>query len=260
MNRILQLHYKTNNNKSSLLGYQPINWALYTKGIIVELLEVVPWGRSLSEYRDMFSLSRDDLEKKILGCGDGPACFNTEVSSNGGDVTSIDPIYRFNADQIWSRIDKVYPQIMEQVSKNKNDYVWKNISSVEELGKVRMEAMMAFLKDYKKHQKSGRYIDASLPTLPFNFDEFDLALCSHYLFLYSDHVNLDQHIQSMKELCRIAKEVRVYPLLSISSNEKSPHLNPVMAELERDGIKVSLVPVEYEFQKGATEMLVAKSI
>ena len=226
----------------------------------MELSKVVPWGRSLSEYRDMFSLSSDDLEKKILGCGDGPACFNAEVSSNGGDVISIDPIYRFNADQIRSRIDEVYPQIMEQVLKNKNDYVWKNISSVEELGRIRMEAMTDFLNDYNKYQKSGRYIDASLPTLPFDFDEFDLALCSHYLFLYSELVNFEQHIQSMKELCRITKEVRVYPLLSISSNEKSPHLNLVMEELDRDGVNVSLVPVEYEFQKGATEMLVAQSV
>ncbi len=226
----------------------------------MELSKVVPWGRSLSEYRDMFSLSSDDLEKKILGCGDGPACFNAELRAKGGRVTSIDPIYRFSPDQIRLRIDEVYPQIMKQVSKNKNDYVWKNISGVEELGKVRMGAMAVFLNDYEKHQNSGRYIDASLPILPFDNGEFDLALCSHYLFLYSEHVGLEQHIQSMKELCRVAKEVRVYPLLCIGDNKESPHLKPVMAELERDGVKVSLLAVEYEFQKGATRMLVAKSV
>jgi len=80
----------------------------------------------------MFSLTRDDLRKKILDCGDGPACFNAELSAKGGNVTSIDPIYQFNPDQIRSRIEGVFPQIMEQVSKNKDDYVWKNISSVEE--------------------------------------------------------------------------------------------------------------------------------
>jgi len=37
----------------------------------MELSEVVPWGRSLSEYIEMFSLSENDLEKKILGCGGG---------------------------------------------------------------------------------------------------------------------------------------------------------------------------------------------
>jgi len=234
--------------------------ALYTKGDIMELSEVVPWGRAFSEYREMFSLTNDDLGKKILGCGDGPASFNAELSSSGGNVTSIDPIYRFSPGQIRSRIEEVYPQVMEQVSKNYTDYVWNAIRSVEDLGKVRMEAISIFLRDYKNNQKSGRYINASLPVLPFEGGEFDLALCSHYLFLYSEHVNLELHIQSMKELCRVAKEVRVYPLLSIKSNKESPHLKPVMTELERNGISTSLVSVPYEFQKGAIKMLVAKSV
>ena len=226
----------------------------------MELSEVVPWGRTFSEYREMFSLTNDDLGKKILGCGDGPASFNAELSTKGGNVTSIDPIYRFSPGQIRSRIEEVYPQVMDQVSKNHTDYIWNVITNVEDLGKVRMEAMSVFLRDYKNNQKSGRYINASLPTLPFEDGKFDLALCSHYLFLYSEHVNLSEHIQSLKELCRVAKEVRVYPLLSINNNEESPHLHPVIAELEKNGISASLVSVKYEFQKGATKMLVAKSV
>jgi hypothetical protein len=155
---------------------------------------------------------------------------------------------------------EVYPQIMEQVSKNKEDYVWKNMGSVEELGMVRMLAMTIFLRDYEQGIKCGRYINASLPKLPFEDEEFDLALCSHYLFLYSEHVNQEQHILSMRELCRVASEVRVYPLLSIGSNKQSPHLEPVVSALNDSGISVSLVPVEYEFQRGATEMLVAKCV
>lgn len=224
----------------------------------MELSKVVPWGRSLNEYREMFSLSEGDLEKKLLGCGDGPACFNAELSKNGGNVISVDPIYEFNGAEIRSRVDEVYPQIMDQVSKNKDDYVWKNIINVDELGKVRMNAMDIFLNDYEEGGKSGRYIAASLPTLPFEDNAFDLALCSHYLFLYSEHVSQEQHILSMKELCRVSKEVRVYPLLSIGNNNKSPHLEPVIAALTDSGVNISFVPVEYEFQKGATEMLVAK--
>lgn len=226
----------------------------------MELSEVVPWGRSFSEYKEMFSLSSDDIRKKILGCGDGPAGFNAELSANGGDVISIDPIYQFSAVQIQSRIEKIYPKIMDQVSRNKEDYVWKSIRDVKELGEVRMEAVRVFLNDYENALETGRYLNASLPILPFKNGEFDLALCSHYLFLYSDHVNQEQHIESMKELCRVAKEVRVYPLLSISNNKMSPHLAPVMKALEVGGINVSLVSVKYEFQKGATEMLVAKCV
>ncbi len=102
--------------------------------------------------------------------------------------------------------------------------------------------------------------DLTKPVLPFKDQEFQLALCSHYLFLYSVHVSQEQHTLSMVELCRVAHEVRVYPLLSIENNEKSKHLEPVISALTNDGINVSLVPVEYEFQKGATEMLVAKCV
>jgi hypothetical protein len=226
----------------------------------VELSSVIPWGRSLSEYKAMFSLSNDDLSKKILGCGDGPASFNAELTEQNGHVISVDPIYQFNADQIQSRIGEVYSQVIEQVSKHKDDYVWKHIPNVEVLGKVRMQAMRLFLADYGVAKGSGRYLNASLPALPFEDGEFEIALCSHYLFLYSKHVNQNQHILSMKELCRIAKEVRVYPLLSLSNNQASPHLKPVIAELEAGGINVALVDVHYEFQKGATQMLVAKNV
>ena len=41
--------------------------------------------------------------------------------------------------------------------------------------------------------------------------EFDLALCSHLLFLYSEQLTADFHLASIRELCRVAGEVRVFP-------------------------------------------------
>ncbi len=225
----------------------------------MELSKVVPWGRTFKEYKKMFSLSESDLKKTILGCGDGPACFNAELTKIGGSVISVDPIYQFNSELIGGRIEEVYPKIMEQVTKNKNDYVWDTIGSVENLGKTRMEAMCKFLDDYEDGKKSGRYVNESLPTVTFENMAFELALCSHYLFLYSNHINQTQHIASMKELCRVAKEVRVYPLLSLDG-KKSMHLSPVMSALTDIGIDVSFHSVKYEFQKGAVEMLVAKNV
>ena len=221
----------------------------------MELSNVVPWGRSFNEYKAMFSLNEPDLKITILGCGDGPACFNAELTKAGGNIVSIDPIYQFNAEQIRSRIKQVYPQVMSQVAENLDDFVWKTIANIDELGRVRMQAMERFLNDYQQGKKSGRYMEASLPALPFDDNEFDLALCSHYLFLYSEQVDRSQHILSMEELCRVAKEVRVYPLLSLDGLT-SKHLEPVMAVLKGRGFGVSLQKVEYQFQKGATEMLV----
>ena len=45
----------------------------------VRLDHIVPWGRSLDEYRLMFNLTESELGSTILGCGDGPASFNAEI-------------------------------------------------------------------------------------------------------------------------------------------------------------------------------------
>jgi hypothetical protein len=45
--------------------------------------QIVPWGRSFDEYVRMFSLTPDDLDKNILGCGDGPASFNAAIRCCG---------------------------------------------------------------------------------------------------------------------------------------------------------------------------------
>jgi hypothetical protein len=225
----------------------------------VELKNVVPWGRSFDEYQEIFSLTNVDLNKSILGCGDGPASFNAELTKRGGNVVSVDPTYEFTAEELQSRIAQVYDEIMPQMLINKDRYVWESIPSVEALGKIRMRAMNEFIADFEVGKKSGRYFHDSLPSLPFKEKEFDLALCSHYLFLYSEHVNLEQHIASVKELSRVAREIRIYPLLSLDG-VISKHLNDVILALTDMGLNCSLVGVEYQFQKGATQMLVVESV
>ena len=212
----------------------------------------------------MFNLTDSDLNKSILGCGDGPASFNAELSKRGGRIISIDPLYQFGADELRSRICQAYDAIMSQVEKYKDRYVWKSIPSIRALspwralGQIRMEAMNTFIADYEKGKSEGRYIPGSLPALSFRNKQFDIALCSHYLFLYSEQVDLDQHIASIKELCRVAAEVRIYPLLSLEG-ELSPHLDEVVAALPGWGLVCSKVNVAYQFQKGATHMLVVTS-
>ena len=218
------------------------------------LNQVVPWGRSADEYAAMFDLSKEDLEKRILDCGGGPASFNCSLTKRGGHVISADPIYHFNAYEISKRISETYEEIMVQTRNNKNEFIWKHICSIEELGRVRMAAMKDFLSDYASGRKEGRYVDADLPALPFGDGVFDIALSSHFLFLYSEQFSEDFHFRSILELCRISSEVRIFPLLELGAR-KSRHLDPVMRRLEKDGIKVSVEKVPYEFQKGGNEML-----
>ncbi len=65
--------------------------------MVMKLENVVPFGRSLDEYVHMFNLTERELKLDLLGVADGPASFNAELSANGGCVTSVDPIYVFEA-------------------------------------------------------------------------------------------------------------------------------------------------------------------
>ena len=221
----------------------------------MKLEHVVPWGRTIEEYQQMFNLGEEDKHKKILGCGDGPASFNAELTQMGGKIISIDPIYQFSKQQISDRIEQVRPIIMEQIIQNKGAYLWNQFDSPLQLEQTRLSAMNHFLADYDKGKAEQRYIHGSLPKLNFADKEFDLALCSHFLFLYEEHFSLQDHIQSITELVRVSKEVRIYPLLSLEGTQ-SNYLTSVIEHFERLGTKVGLEEVSYQFQKGATKMLV----
>ena len=124
----------------------------------------------------------------ILGCADGPASFNAEASRLGHSVISIDPLYRFDAGTIRDRIAVTYHKMLEQARRNSQQFVWDTIQSVQELGFIRMRAMQAFLDDYDLGKRQGRYIDAELPSIALPDKSFDLAVCSHFLFLYTEQV------------------------------------------------------------------------
>jgi hypothetical protein len=97
-------------------------------------------------------------------------------------------------------------------------------------------------------------VTAKLPRLPFDDRTFSLALCSHFLFLYSEQFSAQFHIDSVVELCRVADEVRIFPLLGLG-NVPSPHVGAVKRSAERLGRKVEIVQVTYEFQRGGNQMM-----
>ena len=205
----------------------------------------------------MFALSAADLDRQILGCGDGPASFNAELSQRGGHIISIDPIYEFDVPQIKSRIAETYEEVMAQTRKNKHEFIWETITSVEELGRIRMLAMDTFLDDFDAGKQTGRYIAGALPSLPFDNGRFDLALSSHFLFLYSAHFSAEFHLQALQEMLRVAQEVRVFPLLMLGG-APSPHLDFVIKQITKEGFSIEIKRTQYEFQKGGDEMLVIK--
>lgn len=220
----------------------------------LKLDKVIPWGRSLDEYIAMFHLTSSDRDLAILDCAGGPASFNIEMTRQGKKVISCDPIYQFTAPEIAQRIQESYQTVVQGVKANFDCYNWTDFESPEQLGEIRMSAMQQFLEDLPLGIQQNRYVTGELPSLTFKNRQFDIALCSHFLFTYSDHFSADFHLESINELCRVAQEVRIFPLLKISG-ETVPILSQIIKELVKQGHSAEIEEVCYEFQNGGNQML-----
>ena len=220
---------------------------------MIEYQNIVPWGRSYTEYVSMFNLTPEFLSKKVLGCGDGPAAFNSVATAFGSKVTSIDPIYDLSPKEIEKRINETFTEVINQTKLNLDKFKWDQFGSIEGLGKIRMKSMKQFLSDYEQGKEEGRYIAASIPNLPFENDTFDLVLSSHFLLLYSEQLDLDFHFKAIDEMLRVGSELRIFPVVDLNSNP-SPFIQPIMEKYSNS----ELIKVNYEFQLGGNQMLVFK--
>ena len=58
----------------------------------------------------------------------------------------------------------------------------------------------------------------------------------------------------MTELCRVAREIRIFPLLALDGSH-SPHVAPVVDLLRRIGRSASIETVAYQFQRGSNQTM-----
>jgi hypothetical protein len=223
--------------------------------MVMKLDKVVPFGRSFDEYVKMFNLSLQDLQAKILGVADGPASFNATATKQGSQVISIDPLYNFSGEEIKQRFEAVVDNIIAQVAATPDDWVWSYHQSPEDLRHNRQQALEIFLADYDLGTKQGRYQIGELPQLNFKDQTFDIALCSHFLFLYSEQLSYQFHLESITEILRVSSQVRIFPLLTLML-QRSPYLDRIITELNNLGYRTAIIKSDYELQKGGNEMLV----
>ncbi len=84
---------------------------------------------------------------------------------------------------------------------------------------------------------------------------FRLALCGYLLFAYPDHLDRAAHEAALRELLRVAGEVRVYPLID-TAYVRYPGIDDLRAALSAAGVRSEIRTVDYAFQAGADEVLV----
>lgn len=212
------------------------------------------WGLSYQNIVDMFALDSEDLKKNILDCMGAPSSFNPIAHEKGQHVVSCSDIYGSTKDEIQFKMEEALRQTMIIIEENPGRFVDSAIGNPKEYEVKLKENLKIFMRDYTGAIKQKRYSPESLPLLGFKNCEFDLAVCRHFLFVRNDNFSVDFHIKSIKEMCRVAGEVRIFPLLNVdgSVSEKLPL---IMQDLQRQGYDVEVRKVQYEVQKGANAML-----
>ena len=220
----------------------------------MQLDNVVPFGRSFDEYVTMFNLTATDLGQPILSVADGPASFNAEGTSLGHRIQSVDPLYCYQARDIKQRFDAVVDNIMTQIENTPDDWVWSYHHSPSDLRKNRENAIQKFCQDFGQGKAEGRYEVGSFPQLTYPDASYNLGLCSHFLFLYSEQFDRTFHLDSICEMLRICREVRIFPLLTLNL-QPSPHLDFVLESLTKLGCQWEIQPVAYELQRNGNKML-----
>jgi ubiquinone/menaquinone biosynthesis C-methylase UbiE len=213
-------------------------------------------GRMFTEYRRLFDLSLADLQcGPVLDCGGGSSSFTATAAAMGADVRAVDPAYEQSIDALATDCEAALERTRDQLADLESDFVWSFYGDVDTRCRFLEAAHQRFLADYATNP--DRYVADGLPALPFDDDSFALALCANLLFLYDDRLDRAFHEASLRELARVAEEVRVFPLHSLE-NTRSDLVTPVADSLLDDGYVVETRSVPYEFQPGANEMLVVE--
>lgn len=220
----------------------------------LDLERIVFIGRTFEEYIAMFSLSSEELEgKKILDCPAGACSFTAISQQKGLDVTACDIAYYHPEEALANKGKKDLEHAMESVEKAKAQYVFDYFKDVADLSQHRTRALNDCAADMK--QNPERYIPVTLPSLPFESEEFDLILSAHFLFTYGDRLDKAFHLKVIEELLRVAKEeIRIFPLVDLSGN-RYEHLDEIVKMLKGQGYEVKEMFVPYEFQRNANTMM-----
>lgn len=222
---------------------------------------VLFFGRSIDEYRTMFNFAPEDYSgRRILDCAAGPAALCANAQRLGLDVLACDPMYSLPLSELQERADADARKVQSLQSGTMDLF-----DDAVRRAQLRRADMNDFLADFESGKQAGRYVAGKLPKLPFADNSFDLALCGNLLFLYSDtasggmlpesDLDFDFHLKSLLELMRVTSgEARIYPLVGPEAPSHK-YLQPLRAELTKNGIQTELVPVQHRDIKTATELL-----
>ncbi|MEU6586861.1 hypothetical protein [Nocardia sp. NPDC046763] len=216
-------------------------------------------SRDFDEYIAMFDLSEADLSTApILDCPGGASDFACVARSRGARVTSVDPIYAWPPQELSAVVTAEIERGVRRSATAPELYDFSWAGGVERYIARRQRAAQSFLTDFIAERDGGgstNYVAGSLPSLGFPDRSFGLALVPNLLFAYSNLFDRSWHRASVRELIRVADEVRIHP---ITDTAGSPYgqLDVLRDELAADGISTRIAHVPCRLRRGTEETLV----
>lgn len=208
------------------------------------------WVHSLDDYQHMFALAEHDLTRSILDYPASISSFNAEMYACGHTVISADSHYNLIPFDMSKHVDNIIQHLATHLHQYADRIQGEGEKTLENIVNAWNHYAQMFVTDYSHGKLEGRYRVAQLPTLPFADFEFELALCSDLLFRSKEMLPE----RMIAELCRVAHEVRVFPLLD-AQGEVSATLGAVMLNLQHANFGVEVREVPYKLQKGSNAML-----
>jgi SAM-dependent methyltransferase len=208
------------------------------------------------EYAAMFDLGDEELTGRILDCSAGVSSFVAEAGERGCEAIAVDPAFSLGR----SRLAELGRDDLDRgaaiAGQHPDRFTWAWYGDPARRSMLRKAALARCLTDLVSHPH--RYVAAALPQLPFPDNAFDLAVCSHLLFTWADQLGREWHAAALKELTRVAREVRIFPTVVQGRGEPVPFWSELMSDLARAGLGAEEREVPYEFQVGANRMLVVQ--
>jgi SAM-dependent methyltransferase len=204
----------------------------------------------------MFALTTaEEAAESVLDCCAGGSGFAAETTAR---VVAVDPAYALGRNDLADRVRAALHDGDQIIGENAEHFDWSWYGDPARRGELRTAAARHFLDDFCEYP--GRYLAAALPNLPFAAASFDLVLCSHLLFTWSDLLDPEWHGRALAELTRVARhEVRVYPLVIQGTGQPVAFLDDLRAGLRAAGYRSRIQRVPYRFQKNADRMLVIEA-
>lgn len=216
--------------------------------------KLVLWGHNVDEYREMFDLSQEDMNARILEYGCGPSAVNAQQFHEAHEAVSCDPLFVLDKDTLYSKVVMIFAQMADEVREEAHQFDFSRSGGLDQLIEQRKKGMSEFFADYEQGKAEGRYFGAADYHLPYPDFSFDFALSAHYLFADLDEQSVAFHLNVIRELARVAKEVRIFPLID-RNGQTSETLGPVLLQLQQEGYGVEVREVDFHLHQSENAML-----